>query len=443
MRSTVSGVIESWSAGTWQPFASADIPGGTTVTLAGLSCTGAPVSHCMLAGYYGAQGQGSHTLAEQWSGTDWVVLRTPSPGAADGMFGVSCPSASFCMAVGTYVGDGDVQRALAQTWNGHGWTLRAPLSPGVQVSYLAGVDCTSASACVAVGSFDTALGQRQALAERWNGSTWTQLSAIDPELNDQLTAVSCATAASCMAVGTSSVPTRVHTLAEQWNGSTWTVRATPDPGSTHPVQQFNYLSAVSCPSPKACVAVGYYNKRLPSGERPLAIAWNGTSWRLLRTPGRNGELASVDCTGASDCLAAGADTNGVGRPARTLAQQWNGSTWTQRWPAGTGPGTAGHLDAVSCAGPAACQATGGYGAPGGQIRALAETWNGASWRRITAASPSPAFSELYSIACTRSTACLAVGERATQRPLAEAWNGTRWRVLTPVNPADRTRRATR
>ncbi|HEX9030386.1 MAG TPA: hypothetical protein VF834_00990, partial [Streptosporangiaceae bacterium] len=258
--------IESWAAGVWQPFAPVAIPGGTSIAVTGLSCTGSPVSHCMLAGGYVSPSLSSLTLAEQWSGTSWEIIPTPSPGAVDGLFGISCPSASFCMAVGTFVGSGDVQQALAETWNGRRWKLRAPLSPGVQLNYLAAVDCTSASNCVAVGGFDTVLGHRQALAERWNGSTWTQLNALDPELNDQLAAVSCPSATSCMAVGTSSVPTRVHTLAEQWNGTTWTVRSTPDPGSTHPVQQFNVLSGVSCPSAKACVAVGYFNKRLPAGE---------------------------------------------------------------------------------------------------------------------------------------------------------------------------------
>ncbi len=426
--------IESWLAGVWQPFAPVAIPGGTTITLSGLSCSGSPVSHCMMAGDYGTSALGTLTLAEQWNGASWTVLHMASPGAVDGLFGVSCTAASFCMAVGTFVGSGDVQQALAETWNGHGWTRLTPLSPGVQLNYLAGVDCTSSSNCVAVGGFDTVLGQRQALAERWNGSTWTQLNAVDPELNDQLTAVSCAKATRCMAVGTSSMPTRVHTLAEQWNGTTWTVPATPDPGSTHPVQQFNYLSAISCPSATACVAVGYYNKRLPSGKRPLAIAWNGNSWQLLRTSGQNGQFASVSCRSGSQCLAVGADTNGLGLPTRPLAQQWNGHTWAQRWPAGTGQGTGGHLDAVACAGAASCQATGGFSTSVGQVLAFAESWNGSSWHRVTTPSPSPALSELYSIDCTRATACLAVGGRATQLPLAELWNGARWRTLTPVNP---------
>jgi hypothetical protein len=421
-----SAAIQVWVAGAWQPFAPVAAPGGTTIALSGLSCSGSPVSHCMMTGDYGTAALGTLTLAEQWNGADWTVLHTASPGAVDGLFSVSCPRASFCMGVGTFVGSGDVQQALAETWNGHRWTVLTPLSPGVELNYLAGVDCTSSSNCVAVGSFDTVLGQRQALAERWNGRTWTQLDAVDPGLNDQLTAVACSTATHCMAVGTSSAPTRVHTLAEQWNGAGWTVRTTPDPGSTHPVQQFSYLSAVSCPGAKACVAVGYYNKRLPSGRRPLAIAWNGTSWRSLRTPGSNGELASVSCLNASQCLAVGADTNGLGLPTRPLAQQWNGHAWVQHWPAGTGQGTVGELDGVACGAVASCQATGGFSTSGGQVLDFAESWNGSSWHRVTTASPSPAFSELYSISCARATACLAVGERSTQLPLAQSWNGTHW-----------------
>jgi hypothetical protein len=83
----------------------------------------------------------------------------------------------------------------------------AAAASGATVTQLAGVSCTSATACVAVGY--TARGVLGAtvgfvpLAEIWNGSTWRIASTPDPAhyTGSQLRGVSCVSPIACVAVG--------------------------------------------------------------------------------------------------------------------------------------------------------------------------------------------------------------------------------------------------
>ena len=149
------------------------------------------------------------TLAEAWNGTRWVVQATPNPPGAtlNDLVSVSCTSPKACMAIGeTEVyskHSPGPELTLAEAWNGFKWSiLPTPAVEGTTAN-LAGVSCTSASVCTAVGSYETS--------------------------NNNL------------------VP-----LAEGWNGTRWAIESTPVPaGATR-----TYLASVSCTSPKTCIAVG-------------------------------------------------------------------------------------------------------------------------------------------------------------------------------------------
>jgi hypothetical protein len=63
----------------------------------------------------------------------------------------------------------------------------------------------------------------------------------------------------------------------------------------------------------------------------------------------------------------------------------------------------------------------------GDHEALAEQWNGATWRRLLPIyDPSRAFNDLDAISCPAVYRCIAVGGTGVQRTLAYLWNGTRW-----------------
>jgi hypothetical protein len=268
----------------------------------GVSC--ASSAACTVVGESGDQ-----LLAERWDGSNWAVQNVPTPAPySSALSGVSCPSLSWCTAVGSFASSGDPNTAanvaVAAGWNGGGWTLQRVLAPvGAAGVGFNAVSCTSATACIGVGftqGRNHLNGAYETMAERWNGSAWTQIDGPVPP-KGELTGVSCTSASDCIAVGWIMNPvTGVNTtLAEHWNGLTWTIQRTPE-FADDPAGAFG---AVSCHSTTACTAVGGHN------GQPLVERWNGSSWTIQATPTLTnvmGVFASgVSCATPSRCTLAG------------------------------------------------------------------------------------------------------------------------------------------
>jgi len=342
-------------------------------------------------------------FADAWNGRRWRVLTVPSQAPA--MNSVSCPTVSDCMAVGSSNGN-----AVAAEWDGKAWqALTMPAVTGAVKNGLGSVSCARSTSCIAVGSYtSSAAGNPQVtLAEAWNGATWTTLAtpAVNP-VGSVLSGVSCAAAASCVAVGLTGNPFfgPDSVLAEGWDGHSWTVLPAAVPtGATS-----SSLSAVSCASGSNCVAVGGYSP--PAG---LAESWNGTTWKVAKTP-RRFSAGTISCPAAASCMAAGG----------TLAEQWNGSTWrtlrTLRFDS---------FSDISCTRRTRCMAVGGYVSPSGRSLTLAERWNGRSWLVRTSLTPAR-FHTLSDVSCAGSAFCMALGVNDDgTSSFAEEWDGRRWRLL--------------
>ena len=255
-----------------------------------------------------------------------AIQPTPNPASSttNGLSGVSCASASACTAVGYYDTASSADLTLAEAWNGTSWAIQpTPLPAGATSSRLSGVSCASASACTAVGYYATASSGGLTLAETWNGTSWTIQPTPNPAgaTGSDLFSVSCASASACTAVGryVSGSSGDFLTLAETWNGTSWTIQPTPNPaGAT-----VSDLFSVSCASASACTAVG-------SGNGTLAEIWNGARWAIQPTSlpagASGGELLSVSCASVSACTAVGFTQGSTGQP--TLAEAWNGTKWT-------------------------------------------------------------------------------------------------------------------
>jgi len=251
---------------------------------------------------------GTGTLAERWDGTSWSIQASPNPAGAltSVLFGVSCPAATFCVAVGNYQNRAGRHAILAEAWNGSSWSVMAALpTAGARRSFLNGVSCASATACTAVGSYQTRSGRHVTLAERWNGTAWSLQPTPNRQFGGFLAGVSCPSPAACIAVGgdNNGLP-----LVEAWNGTSWSIPPTPATGGAQ-------LNNVSCASPSACTAVG-------SGA--FAERWDGTSWSIQPVPGihDNAALTGVSCTTASACTAVGYDLE------VTLGETWDGTAWS-------------------------------------------------------------------------------------------------------------------
>ncbi len=390
----------SWDGQRWRILAMAPLEGN----LRGISCT--TPDRCMAVG--SPAHETGMAAAQVWDGSTWTALAMPAvPGAASAsLSAVSCTAATSCIAVGSYLPTtpGSPTVPLAEAWDGTSWQLLATPSLGVAGNAgLSAVSCATASSCVAAGGQPLTAGQleSQPLAERWDGHSWSVLAAAIPAGAQQsdLTGVSCTSAASCTAVG--SVDFDAHVLTEHWDGTSWQLR-----GGIDPSQDGNSLVGISCAAADGCMAVGGVSVGvgLFTGDS-LAEQWDGSRWQVRRS-GQIDVLASVSCASAASCMAVGGYVSRSDR-AVTLAEAWNGRRWRQRSTVNPlRPGD--DLVDVSCASPAFCMAVG----PG-----IAERWNGTRWRRIKAP-PGDA------VSCFSATRCMAVGGES-----AAAWNGRRWRSL--------------
>jgi hypothetical protein len=222
------------------------LPAGVTHGLPrGMSCPA--TGNCV------AVGTGtSHALAWHWNGTTWTIQPTPTPANPLQLTfdGVSCPSAARCLAVG-YTDS----RPFAESWNGRTWTrLSVPVPAGGKLGELRGISCPSVTDCIAVGSYVTSAGRAVPLAEHWNGSAWTPRTAPLPVNSTRggfFTAISCVPAATCTAVGSfARTSVTAQALAEAWNGTTWSLQQTATPVS-HKI-----FFSVSCTAARTCIAGG-------------------------------------------------------------------------------------------------------------------------------------------------------------------------------------------
>jgi hypothetical protein len=357
-------------------------------------------------------------------GVVWSVHPTPSFGVDSGL---SCVSATFCTAVGqTY--EGPTPGAAAMEWDGRRWRMLRtpdpdPASEDLRAEdSLAGVSCTSSKACVAVGEYTPStfspdgihtVPVTMPLAERWNGVRWSLLAV--PTLPTGagaggLSAVSCTSGRACMAVSSSDAGTG-SLFAERWDGTTWFTESMPDPGGSDA-----YVSGVSCTSTSFCSAVGTYLGPGSDPDQSFAERWNGSAWSLIPLPhiaSPIADLSSVSCTSPSACIAVGeVSTVPFHGSFQTLAERWDGTSWSvQRTP--NARGKANMLAGVSCTSSRACTAVGDtdYQQP------LLERWDGRTWTRER--TPRAGVTGLAVVSCTPGMICTAVGSVTRGNDVAE------------------------
>jgi hypothetical protein len=193
------------------------------------------------------------------------------------------------------------------------------------------------------------------------------------------------------------------------------------------------LASVSCPGVRRCVAVGFHTIGGGAALYPLAEAWNGRSWRQLKTPAIHGRLLGVSCPGRAYCLAVGSHDTSQGVQASPLAAAWNGRSWRLLKTAHTGRGSGvTDLASISCTSAHRCVAVSGYGEAEPTVSAAVEAWDGRRWRLRAVFGQS----SLNGVACRTKASCLAVGSTSpasdSWMPLGVAQRAAGWRmVATP------------
>jgi hypothetical protein len=296
-------------------------------------------------------------------------------------------------------------------------------------NFLDAVSCVSATMCMATGHRLNSIGAIVTLAERWDGTSWSLVHSPNAaRIGNELVAVSCASAAACMAVGfTQGGPGR--TLAESWNGTRWSVVPAPSLAGTG-----SDLNGVSCVSADACTAVGAVS---PDGSALSTVIefWDGTHWSLVHSPNpaAGGGLRGVSCVSADACMAVGFSGSESGFHG-TLAESWNGARWSVL--PTPSPGNSGNfLNGVSCVSPHTCTAAGEAFHSNGPTTSLIESWDGSRWSVVPSPTPGIGQTLVNGVSCTSKDACNVVGSYNTEtKILVESWDGRSWSVLPTPNP---------
>jgi hypothetical protein len=334
-----------------------------------------------------------------WNGSGWRAVPVPLPAGSLGaqLTSVSCEPGG-CLATGTYRIAGGRDFPLAASWTGHGWTFAKPPVPAggisaVRSAYPNAVSCASASRCVAVGEYFLAKTNAEGMfAETWNGSRWTVSAIATPAGGAAtLSGITCRTATDCVAVGslTPKGSTISGTLVEAWTGGSWTRQAAPTPAGAGLSAS---LEGVSCASATSCVAVGSRYTAGPS-SRPTVTGFtevrSGTTWKLHAIPvpaGRDSALGGVACTSPTRCFAAGDTMMHANHDyAYPYAAIWNGGTWSSipvpAVPKASADFWAGGFGSVDCVSATDCVATGSEGAiHSAGSRGLTGVWIEPHWK---------------------------------------------------------------
>lgn len=290
-----------------------------------------------------------------------TISVTPEPsGTPQEIAGIDCWSATGCLAV-----------AYRSTWiyDGTTWTK----SSDTQFYNPGDLSCFNATRCVMMSGGD---------AFTWNGTAWTSVGRPVPAHGNVKSAVhmvSCYTATRCEVGGDEEDSGEDdHGYSWRLDGNTW--------GRSVAMPNDSYYG-FDCLSDTFCAAVQAWDG---------LTTFNGTTWSALQNTGLYN--TRVSCNSSTSCLIVG------GHDDKTV--KWTGSLG-----AATSSGTGSLSYAADClVGGTICAA----GWLNGQLGVL----SGGTW---TKSAPVTGFTP-RDVACPTATKCIAVGTNARWY----VWDGTSW-----------------
>lgn len=309
-----------------------------------------------------------HTLTELWDGSSWSLVPSPNVANTNNLLnGVAVLSVSDVWAVGLSNSDGiHPGLTLIEHWNGSSWSIVSSPNP-TDFNFMNAVAAISTNDVWAVGDYENNKGIYKTLTEHWDGTSWSIIASPSHGDFDSLQGATAIATNNVWAVGSFSKQ-RTQTLIEHWDGSTWSIVSSPNVGKG--VSHDNYLEGVTAVSGNAndIWAVGkYYNPGTPHGYHTLVEHWDGSSWKVVKSPdpggmGGNPILYAVAAVSASDVWAVGYSIN-PNAAYLTLIVHWDGSNWSvvpSPNPGGEANGDASVLYGVAAASAHNVQAVGYY-----------------------------------------------------------------------------------
>ncbi len=369
----------------------------------------------------------------------WHVIGAPSP-VGQVYAAAVCPTSRVCLAADDLTSASS--RIVVSSDGGRTWRPARLPSPPTSLAALA---CPTASECLAVGvRGDPEVRSRLAIeVSRDGGASWSAVplaaSLETAAIGNRLTAVACASALDCVAVGAATSPAPPPSTgcapptcvagSSGPTGSTYgpLVLTTSDGGATWtsaPVTGTFFSAAqAACARTGDCQVAGLgYTHCAPTtlggrtcssagsmlggvlgtgGATPTPPSPTTGSWATETVPANSFTLNGVACPGVTTCLAIGQSADSTLGHGVVLLTNDAGAAWTAR-PA---PANSNLLASISCVTTRDCVVTGGWGRGATPVVYLT-TSAGASWS-VTARFPS--LSSLGDVTCASSGACIAVG----------------------------------
>jgi hypothetical protein len=271
------------------------------------------------------------TLIERWNGSGWAIITAPNVGTDDNtLFSVEAISATDAWAVGYYVNEFGVGQTLILHFDGTAWSIvPSPNAGQLLDNQLNSIEAVSATDVWATGYYYNEDAVARTLTLHWDGTAWSIIpspNTADDEYNFlyDLTAVS---STDVWAVGAyikyTTYSSSYRSLALHWDGATWSRVSSPSIGSSS-----NVLYSVDALSANDMWAVGSFYS-VAAGQRTLTQHWDGTQWTVFPSPpagSYSNVLLSVEMQASDDVWAVGTTSSSSGGP-RTLTQHWDGTSW--------------------------------------------------------------------------------------------------------------------
>lgn len=316
-------------------------------------------------------------------------------------------------------GDATTGRAIVLRWNGFTWSNVSAGLPARANQNLLGVSVLSYADAWAVGQTGGggagACTTNRARIIGWNGNAWG--CAASP-IGEHLNGVSLVSATDGWAVGDRTANSGNGWVFLRWNGATWN----NFPLNTNPVRASN-LNGIHMLNANEGWAVGDQNNNGGGcGNTGRILRWTGVNWACVASPSVEGlnavYMLDTDGDGVADDGWAVGRRVGAGANQWTLVR-WNGVVWANV--AATTGVAAQHLRSVYCNNASDCWAVGnrqGCANPGLTVL----RWNGANW--ACQAGLPVVDRDLNAVACFHAADCWAAGDRGT----IIHWDGASWTI---------------
>lgn len=328
---------------------------------------------------------------------------------------VTCASSSsLCVAVGSTTAS-PTGVALVSDDDGVVWSAPQDVnSTSVQTNGLSAVSCPSAAECVAVGQ--DAAGSEGVVSvgtetTTTSGSSWSWNPVLVSNTYN-LEGISCPSTSFCMAVGQStSGGNGITELLSVSGGSATALSNSPALG--FPSSDDSYGTEVSCPSTTECVALVFDSTSQAEAANVLSDTQGGP-WMMVAAADLPNSTVSpptyvfgLDCPTTSECVADG-EANYGGSPqsygiVTTLSYSNGTLTWGTPQEPSAGSVTPIGLVGIACPTASDCVAV---GAANGGLDATTVTTNGGTTWSTPLLFPGPLGFD--SVACPSQGNCVAV-----------------------------------